>query len=119
MSAIQRCLKENIIENARANTPPLPPGQNSNLEPCLEEVVQHVQVITGSFFYYLFPQLAKNVKNYNSKKGAQLLKIKGFFLAHVYSDAAVAIKQGPPPPPPEEVVVALASAEKSELLVPL
>lgn len=52
------------------------------------------------------------------------MKIKGFFLAHVYSDAAVAIKQGPPPPPPpsEEVVVALVvalvSAEKSELLMP-
>lgn len=32
------------------------------------------------FFYYLVPQLAKNDKNYNSKKGAQLLKIKGLFL---------------------------------------
>ena len=82
MSAIQRCLKENIIENA--NTPSLPPGQSSNPQLCSEEVVQHVQVITSSFFYYLFSQLAKNVKNYNSKKGAQLLKIKGFFLAHAY-----------------------------------
>ena len=80
MSAIQRCLKENIIENAPANTPPLPPGQNFNLYLCSAEVVQHVQVIISSFFYYLFPQLAKNVKNYNSKKGAQLLKIKGLFL---------------------------------------
>jgi hypothetical protein len=43
-------------------------------------VVQHVQVIAGSFFYYLFPQLAKNVKKYNSKKGAQLIKIKGILL---------------------------------------
>jgi hypothetical protein len=80
MSAIQRCLKENIIEKALANTSPLPPGQNFNLSLCLVGVVQHVQVIAGSFFYYLFPQLAKNVKNYNSKKGAQLLKIKGLFL---------------------------------------
>jgi hypothetical protein len=69
-----------MIEKAPANTSPLPPGQNFNLYLCLEGVVQHVQVITGSFFYYLFPQLAKNVKNYNSKNGAQLLKIKGLFL---------------------------------------
>ena len=156
MSAIQRCLKENIFGifqerftfclNQTFLSPDFAqklqntaiPNPSPSVQICnssLRGPFYHATVITGSFFYCLCQQLAKNYKNYNSKKDAQLLKIKGLspvktvtvrvrFLLP-FQKPAVARKQPPlssPASPSEEVVVALVVtlvlAEKSEVLMP-
>ena len=158
MSAIQRCLKENIFgifqerftfclnqiflgpDVAQKLQTTAIPNPSPSVQICnssLRGPFYHATVITGSFFYCLCQQLAKKYKNYNSKKDAQLLKIKGLspvktatvpvrFLSP-FQKPAVARKHPPPQPLPvlalpEEVVVALVVtlvlAEKSEVLMP-